>query len=93
MKRDFVPQRTCVSCRKKQDKAKLLRIARIGGEYYIDIDEKTDGRGVYICKTPECAAALKKKKGLNRAFRSVVPEAIYDGVVQAVEKISEDKND
>ena len=93
MKIGFVPQRTCVACRKKQDKKDLLRIVKSGENVVVDIGGKTDGRGVYVCKDTECAAALKKKKGLNRAFKGVVPESVYDDVIATVIKSGEDKND
>jgi predicted RNA-binding protein YlxR (DUF448 family) len=49
------PQRTCAACRQVKAKHELVRLARNNqGEVKIDIRGKMDGRGAYLCPTPEC---------------------------------------
>ena len=61
-----------------KDKAFLLRIVRgLDGNYFIDENQKADGRGAYICKSAECVAKVIKTKALNRSFHGTVPGSIY----------------
>jgi predicted RNA-binding protein YlxR (DUF448 family) len=76
-------QRTCVSCRSTQDKRRLVRFVRTSvsdagcpqgpGErrFEVQIDEsgKKAGRGAYLCASPECFAAARRGKKLDRALR------------------------
>jgi uncharacterized protein len=50
-----VPQRTCVACRQVKAKLELVRLVKNNqGGIQIDTREKMDGRGAYLCPTPEC---------------------------------------
>jgi len=50
-----VPQRTCVACRQVKAKLELVRLVKNSqGEIQIDTRGKMDGRGAYLCPTPEC---------------------------------------
>ena len=72
------PVRTCCACRNRNEKAKLLRVARTKqGEYRIDKEQSLQGRGAYICKTPECVKTAVKKHTFERSFRSKVPSELY----------------
>jgi hypothetical protein len=63
------PQRTCIVCRGKRAKAKLLRLALDDrGRVYLDHGQRFNGRGAYVCPRPECLARVKLAQ-LNRAFR------------------------
>lgn len=73
----YIPHRICCVCRKKQPQSELLRIAHTDSGYVIDHDGKSEGRGAYVCKSPECLKACIKKHALNRSFHTVVPEEIY----------------
>ena len=46
----------------------------------INVDEsgKLSGRGAYICKTNECAEKCAKTRALNRVFKTVVPQEVYE---------------
>ena len=74
-----VPMRTCIACRKVQDKREMYRIVKSGDKISLDKTGKANGRGAYICKDEECFKKLKKGKLLNRAFSCAVDEAVYDG--------------
>ena len=41
---------------------------------------KMGGRGVWIDKTPDCVALLKKRKCLERKFKCVIPEELYEEI-------------
>jgi len=63
-------ERTCLACRSVLPKAKLLRVAIIGGHLGADINNRAGGRGAYICLKKECLSAVCKKKGaFSRALR------------------------
>ncbi len=73
------PERTCVSCRKKGEKSSFIKVVLAkNGEIHIETDKKLDGRGAYICKTQECLSKCVKTKALNRAFKTNLPEQIYE---------------
>lgn len=74
--------RMCCVCREMKSKEKLLRVCKNKqGEFFIDLTQKTEGRGAYVCKGGECIGKLKKNRGLNRAFKTQVPEEIYDEII------------
>ncbi|MFO7576193.1 MAG: DUF448 domain-containing protein [Pelovirga sp.] len=63
------PQRTCVACRKSQDKSDLLRfVLAPDGQVVVDYRQHLPGRGVYTCPTRECLALAVKKNSFRRSF-------------------------
>ena len=73
------PERTCIACRKKGSKENFIKIVKNkSGEFKIERDKKLDGRGAYICKTSECAEKCAKTRALNRVFKTVVPQEVYE---------------
>ena len=78
------PIRTCIVCRNAFDKRDLIRIVKSGDEISVDLTGKKNGRGAYICKSPECLENLKKKKALNRAFECEVPNEVYDAIKETL---------
>ena len=75
------PERTCIVCRKKDDKSNFIKIVKNkNGEILIENGKNLDGRGAYICKDKKCLEACKKSKALNRAFKTLIPENIYEGI-------------
>ena len=58
--------RTCIGCKKKDNKQNLIRIATIKENgLTIDINQKAGGRGAYICKNEECLTRALKNKSLK----------------------------
>lgn len=57
--------RTCIGCRKKDNKHNLIRIAVKDNKYTIDINQKAEGRGTYICKSEDCLNKNLKNKSLK----------------------------
>ncbi|OGQ59757.1 MAG: hypothetical protein A3J24_05480 [Deltaproteobacteria bacterium RIFCSPLOWO2_02_FULL_53_8] len=67
------PQRTCVGCRAKKDKAGLLRLVMQDGALVPDVGGVLHGRGAYLCRSEACLKeALKKRDVFSRALRSKV---------------------
>lgn len=70
-------ERRCVCCREAHNQAEMLRVAKVNNEYLLDVKQKLQGRGAYICKTDKCLETTIKKKLLNRAFKSNLDNSIY----------------
>ena len=62
--------RTCISCRAKNNKDKLIRLVLDDNGVLIrDLFGKGRGRGAYVCPTMACLEALREGNRLGRAFR------------------------
>lgn len=72
--------RTCISCRKRDEKGTFLRVIfdKEKHEAFIDSTGKAPGRGAYICQDIECVKAAEKKKSFNRAFKEPAGSGIYE---------------
>lgn len=57
---EHVPLRTCVICRQKKDKNKLLRFIVVQGNPIFDLKQKLQQRGYYVCDENVCISKLKK---------------------------------
>lgn len=81
------PIRTCVACRSSDDKNELLRVVKSStGEVTIDPTGKKPGRGAYVCRVEKCVIAAMKKKGFERALRTVVPVELIDNLMRTVQE-------
>ena len=69
-----VPQRSCIACRRTQDKRSLIRLVNNEGEVTIDPGGKKSGRGAYLCPVRECWELGLKKKRLEYALRTTLRE-------------------
>ena len=77
--------RRCVNCREIKHKSELLRIVRTPeGKFMIDFTGKANGRGAYVCKNENCAAETKKRRKLDKSFKTTLPAEIYDEIIEAV---------
>jgi uncharacterized protein len=50
----YIPERTCVACRRSSGKRDLVRLVRAEGAVEVDPRGKKPGRGVYLCPNREC---------------------------------------
>lgn len=74
-----IPMRQCLGCREMKPKRELIRVVRSPeGEISLDFKGKAPGRGAYICPAPACLKQAIKAKGLERAFSTQIPEAVYE---------------
>ncbi len=74
-----IPMRRCIATGESLPKNELLRIVRTPeGSVKIDVTGKANGHGTYIKKSPEAFALAKKKKAIDKALETSVPESLYD---------------
>lgn len=79
------PMRKCVGCNEMKDKKELIRIVRSSeGVMNVDVTGKMSGRGAYICKCLACFDSAVKAKRLERAFKTRIPDDIYQALREAL---------
>ena len=62
-----------------------MRVAKTAaGEFSLDTTGKAEGRGAYVCKSPECIATLNKRRNFDRVFKAKVPAEIYDSIKETI---------
>jgi predicted RNA-binding protein YlxR (DUF448 family) len=66
------PVRTCIGCRTREEKARLLRIIARDGDVAVDYRQIEPGRGAYLHPRPECLERALKRRSLGRALRSEI---------------------
>lgn len=80
-----IPQRSCVICREKKDKNKLIRIVKNKqNEVEIDKTGKKEGRGAYICDSIECLERAIKIKTLERMLDTSIENKIYEDLRESI---------
>lgn len=73
------PLRTCIGCGTGSDKRALVRFVRTPeGDVSVDETGKANGRGAYLCATPECFDAAVRRKRLDSALRVHLKEDDID---------------
>lgn len=66
------PMRRCIACRESKPQDELLRFTFKDGCVEADKDMKNDGRGIYLCRSKDCAETAVKRKAFNRVLRTNV---------------------
>ena len=73
-----IPQRQCMGCRERKAKKELIRVVRQpDGQVSLDFGGKMNGRGAYICPSPECLKKAIRAKSLDRSLEVAIPEDVY----------------
>lgn len=89
--------RTCIACNSKKNKYDLMRISyKKNNEISIDIEEKLEGRGIYLCYDLECLNKLKKTKKLDKKIKTTISEKFYEdirGVIIDKEQAKQSNNE
>ena len=81
-----IPQRQCMGCRERKAKRELIRVVRSPeGEVSLDFGGKKNGRGAYICPTPECLKKAIRSKALDRSLEVTIPEEVYQRLEKEME--------
>ena len=70
-------ERRCVACRQSRQQQEMLRVAKIAGEFELDLNQKKGGRGAYVCKNKECITLTLKKRLFNKSFKCNLPQELY----------------
>jgi predicted RNA-binding protein YlxR (DUF448 family) len=78
MKPRKVPTRTCTGCRTSSDKRQFVRVVRTPeGHVELDPTGKANGRGAYLCASPDCFEVARKRRRLDAALRVSLQEDDY----------------
>ena len=81
-----IPQRQCMGCRERKAKRELIRVVRgTDGNVSLDFGGKMNGRGAYICPSPECLRKVQKSKALDRSLEVTIPDAVYERLTREME--------
>lgn len=81
------PLRQCIGCGQMKDKRELIRIIKTPEEQIVlDVTGKKNGRGAYICPDSQCLSKVIKTKGLDRAFKMSISDAVYTELAKELEK-------
>jgi hypothetical protein len=67
-----VPQRTCIACRKVENKRSFVRLVRTETGVEIDPTGKKAGRGAYLCANQQCWRAVLRGTRLEQALRTTL---------------------
>lgn len=72
------PIRMCAVCHQRKEKEQLFKVVRPkDGQPMLDLEQRINGRSVYVCKDQKCVALAEKSKLLSRAFK-VSSSEIYE---------------
>jgi predicted RNA-binding protein YlxR (DUF448 family) len=62
-KKEHVPIRMCIGCRRKRKKEEMLRFIKgIDGVMFINEKKRINGRGFYLCPDIICFKTAQKKE-------------------------------
>ena len=87
MKERKVPLRKCVVTNTQHPKMEMFRVVRTpDGDVCIDLTGKTRGHGVYVSKDKTVVENAKKRHTLDKFLEVKVPDEIYDGLIELLEK-------
>ncbi|MGC8833797.1 MAG: RNase P modulator RnpM [Armatimonadota bacterium] len=82
------PIRTCMGCRTERPKRELIRVVKTpSGETLVDPTGKRSGRGAYICPSVECFNAAVKRRSLERALGTAIPEPVKEQLKAVVQEL------
>ncbi|MBN2248257.1 MAG: YlxR family protein [Coriobacteriia bacterium] len=69
------PQRTCVACRRVDDKRSFVRLVRDAeGDVHVDPSGKAPGRGASVCASIACFESAVTKNRFASALRASLGE-------------------
>ncbi len=81
-----IPMRSCVITKERLPKKELIRIVRTPEDKIeIDLIGKINGRGAYLKKDKDVVLKAKQNKTLERHLEVIIPESIYDELIQLIE--------
>lgn len=85
-----VPLRQCIGCGEMKNKKDMLRVIKTPeGEILLDATGRKNGRGAYICPSMECMKKAVKSRGLDRSFKTAIPQEVYESLEKEMESIGE----
>ena len=75
-----IPSRMCVVCRTRKEKKELIKVVKVGEDFVVDGDDKTFGRGAYVCKEGACLEKAVKKRAFDKSFKIKLPDGVYEAL-------------
>ena len=82
-----IPERKCAGCAQRFPKRELIRVVRTPeGNVELDSVGKKNGRGVYLCRCPECFKKVRKGDRLSRSLETKVSDEIYDSIESIIKE-------
>ena len=81
-----IPQRICVSCRKKCNKTDLIRISKKDDMPVIDNKKQCSSRGIYVCYSDSCVEKLKKNNAIQRFLKVEPTSQLYNELKSIIEE-------
>jgi len=83
-----IPQRQCIGCKDMKNKKDMIRVLKTSDEeFLIDATGKKNGRGAYICHDEDCLEKAISTKGLERSFKTVIPNEVYESLKKELKSI------
>ncbi|MCR5834865.1 MAG: YlxR family protein [Selenomonadaceae bacterium] len=75
-----IEMRRCVVCRQVRHKSELIRVVKSDGKITVDESGKAQGRGAYLCKSPECMTIINRRRSLEKIFKVKISDEVYDAL-------------
>ena len=86
-----IPMRKCTGCGEMKPKKELIRvIVTPEDDILLDATGKKNGRGAYICASPDCLKAARKSKGLEKSLKMAIPAEIYDLLEKELDRLEKE---
>lgn len=79
-----IPMRMCIVTREKLPKNELVRVVNTENGVIVDLTGKVNGHGVYLKKDETVINDAKKKKILDKALETDIPENIYEELINII---------
>jgi hypothetical protein len=64
------PVRTCVGCRQRASRAKLIRVVCLQQKLEVDLRGSAIGRGAWLHASSKCLSTALERKAFGRALKS-----------------------
>ncbi|MEG0035826.1 MAG: YlxR family protein [Oscillospiraceae bacterium] len=81
-----IPMRQCTGCREMKPKRELIRVVKSQeNTISLDFKGKAQGRGAYVCHSPDCLKKAIKSKALERSLEVSIPDEIYTQLKEQME--------
>ena len=78
-----IPLRKCLATNELCPKKDLLRVVKNNeGKVFFDYSSKANGRGAYIKCSVEAIELARKKKVVDRALETSVPDEVYEALLK-----------
>lgn len=82
-----IPLRQCVGCGQMKGKKELIRIIKTAeDQILLDTTGRKNGRGAYICPSPECLQKAGKNRGLERSLKTGIPKEVLELLEKEMEQ-------